>query len=162
MGDLTLDGFIGMLGKGVVGHAHYTERALREGARAVEKASKEMLGHNRPEWPALAGATQDRRVALGFSANDPLLMTHELHSHVESDVKLEQHGGTAIVGVKDATVGDGSKRNPVRNIGDVAVFMELGTSKAPARSFLALAATDAAKELHEAFGRRLVTSLFRS
>lgn len=160
MSDIALDDFINMLGKGSVAHAHYVEKALRAAIGHVEKASKEMLGHDRPEWPPLSPATQNERAMLGYTPDEPLLRAGHLHDAIESDVELDRVGGTAICGVKDATVGDGSKADPIRNIGDVAVWMELGTGRAPARSFLAQAAIDTEKKILEELGHHVVEGLF--
>ena len=158
--DCSLTDFIEMLGHGEVKHAAHIERTLREAAKVVEERAKDMLGHYQPGWAPLADATMDERERHGYTRDDPLLRSGALLAAIESDVKLENVGGLAVIGVKDATVGSGSKEDPLRNIGDVAVAMELGTDRVPARPFLTLAAIQRLPELHEIFGRALVGSLF--
>jgi hypothetical protein len=160
MVDIALDQFIEMLGQGVVAHAHYVEQALREAIGHVHEAAVRMIGDERPEWPPLAQRTRDERWRLGFPENEPLLRTGHLLAAIETEVELHPVGGDAVCGVKDGMVGDGSRADPVRNIGDVAVWMELGTGHIPARSFLAQAAIDKEREILEALGSDVIKGLF--
>lgn len=73
-----------------------------------------------PAWEPLADSTQDERVRLGFTADDPLLRTGELQESIEK----ERQGLEGVVGSKS----------------DVMVFHEFGTSKMPPRPVLGPAA----------------------
>lgn len=164
MVDVTMEEFLLILGRGVVHHAAHVEHVLRAAAEHIEATAKAMIGHERAEWPPLAQYTMDQRVALGFSENDPLLRTGHLRDAITHDVELREVGGVAVVGVKDATVGTDAKNgpDPVRNIGDVAVWMELGTGRAPSRSFLAQAVIDEMPVLEQMFGKHLAGGLFEA
>jgi hypothetical protein len=87
---------------------------------------------NRDGSGACAESTQEQRVALGFSANDPLLRTGTLRDSIGHVVE----GNVGYVGTNDK----------------VAPFQEFGTSKNPPRPFLggALAATE--QEIPKIFG----------
>jgi hypothetical protein len=87
-------------------------------------------------WPELADITQEEREKLGFTPNDPELRNGELRDAIEMAVGA----GKAVVGVPNRTVGDGSRGNPLRDIGQVAIEQELGTTHTPARSFIGSAA----------------------
>jgi hypothetical protein len=62
---------------------------LLEGAELVKTAAQECIGQYQPakgdvpEWAPLSPATQDDRVAQGFSADDPLLRTGALRDSIE-------------------------------------------------------------------------------
>jgi hypothetical protein len=86
-------------------------------------------------WAELAEETKAERVRLGFSENDPELRTGTLRDSIE----VTASGHEAAIGVADREVGDGSRENPVRNIGLVAEVQELGHG-VPPRSFLGAAA----------------------
>jgi hypothetical protein len=106
------------------------EAALLDGARDVAEDAARRLGTYQgavgsfPAWQQLAQSTQNERVELGYSANDPLLRSGEL----KAAITMEARAREAVVGVPSMTVGDGTKANPTRNIGDIAVDMEFGTS----------------------------------
>jgi hypothetical protein len=116
--------------------------AMRDAAEIVQVEAKAELGTYQveagpfPAWQALADATMLRREEHGFTPNDPLLVTGELRLHIDKSFNPIK----AVVGVPSEIVGDGSPGNHARDIGDIAVDMELGTSRAPARPFLGRAA----------------------
>lgn len=117
-------------------------RALRDAGRVIQAETRAELGTYQAaagpfgEWPSLTDFTQRERERLGFTANDPLKASGELHDHIDLSFDAKQ----AVVGVPDETVGDGTEANPIRNIGDVAIDLEMGTQHMPARSFLGRAA----------------------
>ena len=126
-----------------------TEAGLTEAAKIIQHEAKEEIGHYQGAagpfagWDELAASTQLERVRLGWTENDPLLRSGELRDHVKVSVGI----GEAAIGVPNETVGDGSKANPARDIGHIAVWMENGTEKAPPRPFLGGAAV---RKSHEA------------
>lgn len=71
------------------------------------------------DWPELADATKEDRVAKGFTENDPLLRSGELRDSLKREV---DH--------LEATVGSTS---------DIMLFQELGTSHIPPRPVLGIA-----------------------
>ncbi len=115
---------------------------LTDGARIIQHEATAEIGHYQgeagpfPAWEELDKDTKAQRVALGFTENDPLLRTGALRDHIDMTAGAEK----ATIGVPHEVVGDGSKANPIRDIGDVATYLELGTSHMPPRSFLGGAA----------------------
>lgn len=95
------------------------EGGLGKILQAIKKNADEKFGEYQtasgpfPTWPELAEATKDRRVAAGYTENDPLLASGEMKSLNDS----EQHGLTGVVGSKDPKM----------------VFHEFGTDRMPAR-----------------------------
>ncbi|MCM2537994.1 hypothetical protein [Burkholderia glumae] len=93
--------------------------ALHHGLEAVaekiEKTAQAEIGTYQgavgpfPAWPQLAADTQAERVALGFTANEPLLRSGQLRASYEHQVR----GYEAIIGSKS----------------DIALWQELGTSR---------------------------------
>ena len=138
---MTLSGFDGLAAhfeRVLAGISTATQQALEASGALVETAAKGKLGHYQSSagpfaaWAQLAEFTQADRVSKGFSANDPLLRTGRLQAAITHYVvRRETH-----IGVANASVGAGTTADPVRNIGDVAEAMELGTAKIPPRSFL--------------------------
>ncbi len=63
--------------------------ALKEGAELVKTAAQESMGSYQPAkgdvpaWAPLSPATQEDRVAKGFTPDDPLLRTGELRDSIE-------------------------------------------------------------------------------
>jgi hypothetical protein len=63
--------------------------ALERVAVKIEKTAKEEFGVYQPAvgpfeaWPQLAESTQERREKLGFTPNDPLLMSGDLRDTIE-------------------------------------------------------------------------------
>lgn len=115
---------------------------LTVGARIVADEAKHEIGTYQSAagpfdaWPALAESTLEGwrgypgKRELGYAPPDnPLLRTGALRDAIEYSV--EHHEGA--VGVPDRMVSADGK---MENVGDVAVWQELGTTKIPARSFL--------------------------
>lgn len=112
--------------------------ALRDGGEVIQKEARAEIGTLQSRagpfgaWPELSPRTQQERVKAGYSPNDPLRRSGALRDHIE----LNHDGKQAVVGVPSEMVGSGTDADPIRNIGDVAIAMELGTDRVPARSFL--------------------------
>ena len=144
MPDMTLVGFIGFLAGAQARIDEATHRGL-ERARIVEREAKSEIGSYQGAagpfgaWPELAESTQADRVALGFSANDPLLRTGEMRDSISHEV-----------GDKEAVVGSSDER---------AVWQELGTRTIPPRSFLGGAAFRKAEEVANVLGHAAVMGL---
>jgi hypothetical protein len=137
--------------------------ALEKAAKVVEEAAKEKFGHYQPAvggfgaWPELADTTQEERVKLGFSANDPLERTGGLRDSVTHEVgSLE-----AVIGVRDETIGSGTEADPTRNAGDVMIDMELGTRTVPPRPVLGPAAAESEAVVMRIL-ERAAASIFRT
>jgi HK97 gp10 family phage protein len=109
-----------------------TEAALEKTCQLIEDRAKAAIGTYDFGWPQLAQSTQEQRVALGFSANEPLLRTGKLRDSIGHVVE----GNVGYVGTNDP----------------IAPYQEFGTSKIPPRPFLggALAATEG--EIPKIFG----------
>jgi HK97 gp10 family phage protein len=109
-----------------------TEAALEKICQLIEDRAKAAIGTYDFGWKQLAQSTQEQRVALGFSANEPLLRIGKLRDSIGHVVE----GEDGYVGTNDP----------------IAPFQEFGTSKIPPRPFLggALAATEG--EIPKIFG----------
>ena len=66
-----------------------TRKALKEGAELVKAEAQDVIGHYQPAkgdvpaWAPLSPATQEDRVAKGFTPDDPLLRSGELRDSIE-------------------------------------------------------------------------------
>lgn len=113
----------------------------------VAKDAEAMIGTERPEWAALAESTVSAKEHLGYvghmSSTDPLLRTGELRGSIES---AAERRGNVIEGV----VGSNSK---------VALYQEIGTSRIPARPFLASAMIQSQPVMEESLGMFMVKVL---
>jgi hypothetical protein len=148
-------------------------RGIREGGRMIQEEAQRAIGHYQPgvgpfpAWPALADSTLNGftdlhghhhpgKIELGFAPPDnPLERTSELHDHIELSIGHHE----AVIGVPDEMVGDGTKENPTRNIGDVAVWQEFGDRYMPARSFLGRAGYVRGKNAAHAIGNAVFLAL---
>lgn len=124
--------------------------AVRDAGRMVQEEAQHEIGHYQdaegpfPAWPQLSDSTlfgaydqkgrwHPGKVDMGFSPPDnPLLRTGDLKHAIE----LSYDAMSAVIGVPDEMVGDGSHESPVRNVGVVAAELEFGTENMPPRSFL--------------------------
>lgn len=167
MKTFTLLGFADHLAKlptSVIAEQH---RALEEAARVVRDEAKSLIGDYQAGagpfsgWAPLAQSTQDEREKEGYSRNEPLLRDGTLRDSIEYTVGLNFWIGEAeaAVGVPSKQVSHpyGSGR-PV-DIGDVAVWQELGTSRIPPRSFLGIAGAQKGSEVAEICGGYVVMAL---
>ena len=134
---------------------------LHAAGQIVQEEAHSELGHYQdragpfPEWPELTDQTKRARVEHGWTENDPLLRSGALADHIELSVS----GHRAAVGVPSETVGDGTSADPIRDIGDIAVDMELGTARIPPRSFLGRAWFVKGPEASEAAAWPVVAAL---
>ena len=168
MAELTLMGFARALSEGVIIMEGTRHRDMTAACKALQRASVKMIGHYQTgssqfaSWRALMPQTQFIRDQQGYTKNDPLWRSGELRVHILYDVSAD--GSQGAVGVPDAIVGDGSPGNAVRNIGEIALDLEMGTTHGkghiPPRSFLGLAASRGGKELAIYLGGRAASALF--
>lgn len=87
----------------------------------VAETAKEAVGTYTFGWPQLAEFTQESRVALGFSPNDPLLRTGSLQASINFMAMPTAAGAEGLVYSGETT----------------ALWAEMGTSRGePPRSFL--------------------------
>lgn len=94
---------------------------LEQSAKLIQHQAQRAIGTYDYGWPQLAESTQAERARLGFPENEPLLRTGELERSIEH----------RVVSPWEAAVGSDHQ---------VAVWQELGTTRIPARSFLAATA----------------------
>lgn len=90
---------------------------------AVAKEAKEAIGTYDYGWQQLAPATQEERVRMGYSANEPLKRTGELQASVVGDAEQTTYGAEGAVGSDDP----------------IAIFHEFGTVRMPARAVFSTA-----------------------
>lgn len=114
------------------------EHTLHEEDHVLELTGEDILadvqakfGHQQDGWPDLAEATQTARVAAGYPADEPLLMTGTLRDAYE----VWQDGEDVVVGVR-----------PESPEAIIAEAQEFGTATIPPRPVLGpTAAQDAHK-----------------
>lgn len=134
----SIDAFLSHLGRVASAGSARSSMALRDAAEVLQVEAKSYLGHYQgamgpfAAWAPLSERTQKDRERRGFRPNDPELVTGALQEHIDISYDAKH----AVMGVPDETVGDGSHENPTRNIGDIAIEQEMGTSRIPPRSFL--------------------------
>lgn len=121
------------------------EGALDRVLAKIEKTAKDEFGTYQgavgphPGWPELAESTQERRVAAGYTPNDPLLASGELKESTER----ERHGLEGVVGTKDPEM----------------LYLEFGTSKMPARPVFGPAAFRNKETIQRLVGAAVVAGL---
>jgi hypothetical protein len=120
---------------------HAEHSALEGAAKIVETEAKRVIGSYDYGWPQLAQATQDDRVAQGYSANQPGLRRGDMRDSIGHTVA----GHEAQIGSND----------------DKLVWFEIGTSKQPPRPVLAGAAIQKEKEIVELIGHTVHTALIK-
>lgn len=119
---MTLRQFADHLERIAVAQPRLEREALNAAGRTLREEARGYLGEYQaaagpfPAWPALAPYTVERRVALGFTPDDPLLRTGELAASIGYSVR----GRLLRIG------------SPLQ----VAFWQEFGTEKIPPRSFL--------------------------
>lgn len=145
MADFTLLGFAAFLGERLVVMDHETNEAMKKAAMLVEHEAKSEIGIYQDQagpfagWAELAQSTKDDRVAQGYSENDPLLRSGKVRDSIGHVAK----GHEAVIGSND----------------DIAVMLELGTSRMPPRSFLGGAGFRKGPEVAKILGHGAVKAL---
>ena len=145
--------------------AHSRKKDMEEICRMLQKESRAALGHYQaaaggfPAWAPLTPETQQRRVDYGYAGNNPLFVHGALWHAVDFVV---DHAGTGYVGVAHGQVGRGTTQDPSRDIGVVAVAMEMGNPSkgVPQRSFLGLPAAKHKTALAMRFFGRSINAMF--
>lgn len=133
---------------------------LEHAARVVEKAAKAKMGHYQETagpfvgWAELADSTKEERAHQGYPENEPELRSGLLRDSIEHHAEDFE----AEIGVPDKMVQHPYHPKP-ENIGDIAVYQELGTDKLPPRSFLGGAGVESAHEVVEILGSGVVAAL---
>jgi hypothetical protein len=126
--------------KAEVGLVEPTKAAMA----VVEDKAKTVIGTYEYGWPELAERTQKDRVALGFSANDPLLRAGSLRDSIEHRAEPTATGAEGLVYSDEKT----------------ALWAEMGTSRGePPRSFLMQSLIRSEPEMARIFGE-FAESLF--
>lgn len=148
-------------GRTVLAELAARERAMTHACTMIQHESRGMLGHYQQAagpfrgWAELSQYTKDARSAAGYPENDPLLVTGQLREAIAISVGPLRAGEyEGAVGVASNTVGTGSRIDPVRNIGDVAEWIELGTRHMEPRSFLGIAAVRMAERIANFLGQQ--------
>jgi hypothetical protein len=103
---------------GGAGWKHMSHSAIEQAAKMIKREAKSLIGTPQLSWPPLAESTAAHK-RTGASA--PLFETGERRSSIDY----------VIISDDEAEIGSNLEK---------AVWQEMGTSKIPPRSFLALAA----------------------
>lgn len=75
------------------------KKQLKKTGEAILKEAKGLYGQYQDGWPQLAEATQERRTKLGYSPDDPLLMTGQLRDAQKAEVA--EDGKSVFVGAPE-------------------------------------------------------------
>ena len=115
---------------------------LSLGAELIRDEARAVLGHYQTgntgpfqAWQSLAAETMEERSEQGYSPDDPLKRSGTLGRNIEMSVGERE----ARVGVPDRMVQLPYEKHE-DNIGEIAADLEVGTYRAPPRSFLGVAA----------------------
>lgn len=123
------------------------DREVRFLAEAAVIEAKAVIGHELPEWAALAPSTIAQKQRLGYtgqvSDTDPLLRTGKLRESIHSETDTVGIRTVAVVGSDDP----------------VAADQEFGTSRIPARPFIGPTGTSMVARAVPAFGELAVRAL---
>lgn len=120
--------------------------ALERSLVAISNRAAMKFGHYQneagafPAWPELAETTQARREALGYTPNDPLLMSGLMRANSGHEVV----GLEGIAGSKDPKM----------------PYHEFGTTTIPARPVWGPAALQSRSEIEKILGAAIVSGLF--
>lgn len=140
---LTLDELVKMLQVSSKSVRPRLEADLAKIGALTAAAAVEYIGHEMPEWPALAPSTIAEKERLGYtgqvSATDPLLRTGAMRD----SIKIEVEG-------LEMAVGSGDK---------IAAYQELGTKHIPPRPFLGPAMLNSLEFAAEKLGETAVALL---
>lgn len=122
----------------------------------VQHRAKEKIGHYQlavgefVEWTQLKDSTKADRVAKGYPADEPLLRDGTLRDAIHTDV----HRDHAFVGVESGLTPDGKS-----DIGDIAVYLEMGTANMPPRPFLGPALYEQRDEITKLLARSVFAAM---
>jgi hypothetical protein len=99
-----LDGFRG-LARDLRATANRMPEAVKKAAKTTAKKmaadARDMFGHYQEGWPQLDERTQQARERLGYTPDDPLLMSGALRDKVDSKVERSgAHEAIAFAGVE--------------------------------------------------------------
>jgi len=114
--------------------------AMEKACTIIEDSAKGAIGTYEFGWQQLAQSTQEQRVALGFSPNDPLLRTGELRDSIGHTV---ESGNVGYIGTNNK----------------IAPYQEFGTDKIPPRPFLGGALAAKGQEAADCFGVEISAKL---
>jgi hypothetical protein len=114
-------------------------KIIEQACKIIQKKAKAAIGKEHEEWAPLAESTIADKAHHGYPTPKPLLTTGELRDSIEYTV----HGNQGSVG---------------SNL-DRAVYMELGTSRIPPRSFLVSSAIASEDKIHRMAGATAVAAL---
>ena len=126
-------------------------KAMEAAARIVQKQAKDEIGvyqdglGNIPGWAELADSTKADRLRQGYSENDPGLRSGAMRDSIQRTVKEGEAPGD-VAGFVGSDM-------------DEMVWFELGTSKQPPRSVLAIAAMQTETEVHKLIGDAFYTAI---
>jgi hypothetical protein len=121
------------------------KRALDKATKLLQREAKAKIGEYQPKagsfaaWAELAESTQEERERLGYPANEPLLREGTLRNSIERQIEVG--------------------RGEVGSNSEIAEWMELGTSRAPPRSFLGSAAVENADKVVAIVGEEVTLTL---
>jgi hypothetical protein len=79
-------------------HKREVKKTLKKTGEALKKEAQAMFGTYQDGWQQLAEATRDHRVAYGYPADDPLLVTGALRDAVK--VIVDPGGESIFVGME--------------------------------------------------------------
>ena len=128
-----------------VAMAEELEHGLERALKLIERTALDEIGVYQasagpfPAWPQLAEATEERKAAMGYPADAPLLASGDMRDSLSHEV----HGLEGGVGFSDP----------------VAVYQEFGTSKVPARPVLGPAAFRNRELIEKLIGAAVVAGL---
>lgn len=136
---------------------HHQVKGLEKACAMLEKEAKRVIGTYDYGWPQLAGRTQRDRERQGFPPNEPLLRSGELRDAIEHQIVSEHEGEVGVPSGESHTDYNGGSTAP--EVGQIALWQEMGTSTIPPRPFLAGAAAHKGEEAAEIVGEAIYMAL---
>jgi HK97 gp10 family phage protein len=149
----SIEALMAQIAKDVIRMEVLSTEALRKSGELIQKAAQHKIGEYQAAsgpfaaWEPLTESTVDDRKRRNYTPNDPLLRSGEL----QRSIVIEAGVNKVLIGVKSAPTEDGKA-----DIGDIAVYQELGTATIPPRPFLGPALHENRKEAIELFKIALV------
>ena len=131
--------------------------AMEDAALMFRDEARLMLGSEQTgagglkTWEPLSEFTQQRRVQLGYTADEPLLMSGTLYGEIAASWGQRE----ARMGVPSKMVDDKSRPGRSVDIGDVAIWNEFGTITQEPRSFIALTGVRHGEQAVRMIGRMM-------